>query len=120
MSKQHIHVGVEDARHGLERFVDAWHRGVAGEIEREEIHLNFEDFAMLASVLTPKRLDLLRTLRRHGPSSVRALSKLLGRDYKNVHTDARTLEQANLIQRTEKGLLISPWDVIDTHVRLVA
>ncbi len=120
MNKQHIHIGGEDANRGFERFVEAWHKADAGKIENAEIHLNFEDFAMLASVLTPKRLQLMKALRQHGPLSVRALAKLLERDYKNVHVDTRTLKNADLIQRTEDGLLVAPWDVIDAHVRLVA
>jgi len=75
---------------------------------------------MLASVLTPKRLELMKTLRQHGPLSVRALSKQLERDYKNVHVDTSALEEVSLIQQTEEGLLLVPWDVIDAHVRLVA
>ena len=75
---------------------------------------------MLLSVLTPKRLELLRSLRQHGPLSVRALAKQLKRDYKNVHRDAGALEDVGLIARTEEGLLVAPWDVIDAHVHLVA
>jgi len=120
MSKQHIHIGVEDANRGYERFVEAWQKAEADETRQAEIHLNFEDFAMLASVLTPKRLELMKTLRQHGPLSVRALAKQLERDYKNVHADASALEKVDLIQRNEKKLLVAPWDVIDAHVRLVA
>jgi predicted transcriptional regulator len=120
MSKQHIHIGVEEANHGFDRFIKTWRQAEIGEIEQAEIHLNFEDFAMLASALTPKRLELMRTLRQHGPFSVRALSKQLQRDYKNVHADAGALEEVDLIHRTEEGLLFAPWDVIDAHVRLVA
>ncbi|VAW94985.1 hypothetical protein MNBD_GAMMA20-653 [hydrothermal vent metagenome] len=120
MSERHIHIGVEDTDRGFERFIEAWHKAESGKIEQAEIHLNFEDFAMLASVLTPKRLELMKTLRQHGPLSVRALSKQLERDYKNVHGDVSALEEVNLIQRTEEGLLVAPWDVIDAHVRLVA
>jgi predicted transcriptional regulator len=122
MSKQHIHIGVEDASHGFDRFIEAWHKAEKGEgeIGQAEIHLNFEDFAMLSLVLTPKRLELMKTLRQHGPLSVRALAKKLDRDYKNVHADAGALESVELIQRTDEGLLIAPWDVIDAHVRLVA
>ncbi len=72
---------------------------------------------MLASVLTPKRLELLKVLRQQGPLSVRALSKALERDYKNVHVDASALEAVELIQRDSDGLLVAPWDVIDAHVR---
>ncbi len=120
LSKQHIHIGVEDAEHGFQRFVEAWHKAEAGESEQAEVHLNFEDFAMLLSVLTPKRLALLKALRQHGSMSVRALAKHLERDYKNVHADVNALEAVSLIERTKDRLLCAPWDVIDAHVRLVA
>ena len=120
MTKHHIHIGVEEADRGYERFIEAWHQAEAGELEQAEVHLNFEDFAMLAAVLTPKRVELMKTLRQHGPLSVRALAKHLERDYKNVHADISALEDVDLVQRTDKKLLVAPWDVIDAHVRLVA
>lgn len=119
MSTRHIHIGVEDSKRGFERFVDAWHEAQSDTTGEPEVHLNFEDFAMLASTLTPKRLELLKALRQQGPLSVRALSKVLARDYKNVHVDASALESVDLIQRDGDGLLLAPWDVIDAHVRLV-
>ena len=120
MSKQHIHIGVEDAERGFRRFVDAWHKAESGTIDQAEVHLNFESFSMLASVLTPKRLELMKVLRQQGLLSIRALSKQLRRNYKNVHTDVIALSDVGLIQRSEEGMLAVPWDVIDAHVRLVA
>ena len=123
MSKQHIHIGVEDANRGLERFIEAWHKAEASntdKVEQPEIHLNFEDLSMLASLLTPKRFELMKELRQSGPLSVRALSSKLKRNYKNVHVDVSVLEKAELIKRNEEGLLLAPWDVIDAHMRLVA
>ena len=75
---------------------------------------------MLLSILTPCRLEILKKLRQQGPLSIRALSKNLERDYKNVHSDARALEDSGLLTRTEEGTLQVPWDVIDAHVQLVA
>lgn len=120
MSKQHIHLGVEDVEAGYERFIEAWEKAETGELTEPEIHLDFEDLSMLLSVLTPRRLEILKTLRQHGPVSVRALSRYLERDYKNVHTDASALEEVGLISRTVEGTLQAPWDVIDAHVQLVA
>ena len=120
MSKQHKHIGVEDSDRGFKRFVETWHKAESGEIGQAEIHLNFENFSTLASVLTPRRFELMKALRQKGGLSIRALSKLLRRDYKNVHTDVSVLVDVGLIQRSEKGLLTVPWDVIDSHVRLVA
>ena len=120
MNKQHIHIGIEDTDRGFERFVETWERAEHGQIKETEIHLNFEDLSMLLSILTPHRLEVLRTLRKQGLSSVNALSKNLRRDYKNVHADVRALENAGLLVRTEEGALQVPWDVIDAHLRLVA
>lgn len=120
MSKQHIHIGVENADQGYGRFIDAWHKAESGEVAEAEVHLNFEDLSQLLAVLTPKRLELLKAVRLQGPLSVHALAKQLGRNYKNVHADVRALEEVGLILPTEDGQLIAPWDVIDAHLNLVA
>lgn len=80
VSKRHIHIDAQDASHGSDRFVEAWHKGDTGKIEQAEIHLNFEDSAMQSSALTPKRLELMKSMRQYGPLSVRALAKKLERD----------------------------------------
>lgn len=120
MTKQHIHIGTENPDKGFDRFVDAWQRAERGEITDTEVHLNFEDLSMLLSVITPRRLEVLRTLRQQGPMSLRALATTLERDYKNVHADTRALEDAGLLERAESGTLQAPWDVIDAHLSLVA
>ena len=121
MSKR-IDIGVEDAKESYKRFADAWNsaESSSGTRAEAEVHLNFESFETLLTVMTPKRLELLKTLRQQGPLSVKGLAGVLGRDYKNVHVDTAELEAVDLIQRTEDGLVIAPWDVIDAHVRLVA
>ncbi len=120
MNKQHIHIGVEDTNRGFERYAETWARAEKGQITETEVHLNFQDLRMLLSLLTPRRLEVLQTLRQQSLSSVRALSKILKRDYKNVHTDVQALESVGLLERTEKGSLRVPWDIIDAHLRLVA
>jgi predicted transcriptional regulator len=120
MTQQKIEIGLGDAKESSKRFISAWHRAVSGEAIDTEVHLNFESLATLVSVLTPKRLELLQALRTYGPLSIRALSKRLERDYKNVHVDTTALEAVGLIQRDEGGLVAVPWDVIDAQFRLVA
>ena len=120
MAKQHIHIGTEAPDRGFDRFVNAWQRAERNERSETEVHLNFENLSMLLAVITPRRLEVLKVLRQQGPMSIRALATTLGRDYKNVHTDARALENAGLLQRTEADTLQAPWDVIDAHLSLVA
>lgn len=120
MSKQHIHIGVEESGRSYERFIDAWRRAETGDIAEAEVHLNFEDLSALLSTLSPRRLAVLRTLRQEGPLSIRALAGRLERDYKNVHADVRALEQVDLLIRTEEAQVMVPWDVIDAHLNLAA
>jgi predicted transcriptional regulator len=52
--------------------------------------------------------------------SVRSLAKALGRDYKTVHTNARILESAGLIVRTDRDQVMVPWTTVIAQVRLTA
>lgn len=97
-----IHID-ESAEAMARRFIDAWHRAERGEAV-DEHHLSFESWEGLSAVLTGKRLELLRYLRRHTVSSIAELARALGRDYKRVHTDVEALRAAGLIDRAPAGL----------------
>jgi len=116
MSDVKITVGgtMEDA--ATRRFVDAWHRAEQGETFRER-HLAFENWDALARVLTGKRMQLLRYVRRHKVTSVRALAKALGRDYSNVHADVQALMAAGLLDATEDGIS-ADYDAIETRIAI--
>ncbi|WP_316975724.1 HVO_A0114 family putative DNA-binding protein [Shumkonia mesophila] len=66
-------------------------------------------------VLTGKRLELLRHVRRHRTASVRALAKALGRDDSNVHADVQALMAAGLIEAADGGLR-ADYDAIETRI----
>ena len=73
MSKVKITVGGAFEDEAARRFTDAWHRAERGESFRER-HLTFESWDALVRVLTGKRMELLRYVRRHKVGSVRALA----------------------------------------------
>jgi predicted transcriptional regulator len=98
------------------RFVDAWHRGERGETIHER-HLAFESWDALARVLTGKRMELLRYVRRHNVTSVRSLAKALGRDYSNVHADVQALMAAGLLDATDGGVR-ADYDAIETKIAI--
>ncbi|HDZ71259.1 MAG TPA: hypothetical protein ENH55_00305 [Aurantimonas coralicida] len=81
-------------------------------------HLGFEDAETLLKALTPNRWTLLRTLRKGGPTSIRALSRLLGRDYRGVHSDVSALLELGLIDRDDKGLIRVPWSKITAELSI--
>jgi predicted transcriptional regulator len=116
MSKVKITVGGAVERDAARRFVDAWHRAERGQKFREH-HLAFESWDALARVLTAKRMELLRYVRRHKVTSVRALAKALERDYSNVHADVQALAAAGLLD-TEGGGLSADYDSIETKIAI--
>lgn len=116
MNKAKITAGGAFETESARRFVDAWHRAERGESFRER-HLAFESWDALSRVLTGKRMELLRYVRRHEVASVRALAKALGRDYSNVHADVQALVGAGLLDATD-GSLQADYDAIETKIAI--
>ncbi len=116
MSDVKITVGGAMEDEASRRFVDAWRRAERGEIFHER-HLAFESWDALARVLTGRRMELLRYVRRHKVTSVRALAKALGRDYSNVHADVRALAAAGLLDATDGGVR-ADYDAIETKIAI--
>ncbi|MDX3972950.1 transcriptional regulator [Shinella sp.] len=82
----------------------------------------FSSPAQLFSVISPKRWELIEHLQKIGPSSIRALARSLERDVKRVHDDVVALAEWGIIERTEDGKVVVPFDVIhaDFDLRAVA
>jgi predicted transcriptional regulator len=116
MSDVKITVGGAVEVDAARRFVDAWRRAENGETFHER-HLAFESWDALARVLTGKRMELLRYVRRHTVTSVRALAKALGRDYSNVHGDVQALTAAGLLDPAGGGLR-ADYDAIETRIAI--
>jgi len=85
---------------------------------REEgAFISFATVELLWKVVTPKRWELLRAMTGAGPVSIRELARRVGRDVKSVHGDVSALLKAGVIERTEDGRILFPYDEI--HVDFV-
>ena len=118
--KKQIKIGVGDAAITAKDFIEAWKRAERGEKIQEKNMLNFENLELLLKTLTPGRWTLLKILHTNGPMSIRALANDLGRDYKNVHTDVRRMENVGLISRTKDDRILVPWDIVEARLLLAA
>lgn len=116
MSDVKITVGGNVVAEAGRRFVDAWHRAERGE-DFCERRLAFETWDALARVLTGKRMELLRYVRRHEVGSIRQLATALGRDYSNVHADVKALAEERLLDTTG-GRIRADYDAIETTITL--
>ena len=92
----------------------------SGEAVEDKHRLHFENIEVLLKTLTPGRWTLLKQLHAKGPMSIRALANDLGRDYKNVHTDVRRLENIGLVGRTKNDQIKVPWDIVEARLMLAA
>jgi predicted transcriptional regulator len=61
----------------------------------------FTSLEAARNLLTPRRLALLRAIRKEHPRSIYELAKIVGRNLKNVQTDLQLLEQYGLVTLAE-------------------
>jgi predicted transcriptional regulator len=116
MSKVKLTVGGAMEEEASRRFIGAWHRAERGDTFHER-HLAFENWDALSRVLTSKRMELLRYVRRNDVVSIRALAKALQRDYSNVHADVKALSGAGLLESTPHGVR-ADYDAIETRIAI--
>jgi len=76
--------------------------------------IGFATPELMWQVLNANRWAILKAMTGAGPLGVRELARKLGRDVKAVHTDTRTLLDAGVIDRTDKGKLLFPY----RHVKM--
>lgn len=100
-------------------FVAAWNSGQASD---PVATLTFTSPAQLFSVISPRRWELIERLQKLGPSSIRGLARVLGRDVKRVHEDVMLLAEWGIVVRDDDGKIVVPYDVIraDFDLRAVA
>jgi len=71
-------------------------------------------------VLTEKRWELLKVLCGAGPVSIREAARRVGRDIKAVHGDITALLNAGVLERTEDGRIVFPFEAVKVEFLLQA
>ncbi len=117
---KNIKVGIATEEQVNKEFINAWHKAEMGEIEVPEERLYFVDPKIFFQVLSKRRIALLKVLHVHGVSSIRELSRLLNRDYKNVYQDVKLLKKMGLIHQDKNKRIFVPWDKIQAEISLAA
>lgn len=97
-----------------QRFV----RAFEGEPQGERI--SFESPELLFKVISGKRWDLLKVMTGAGPITIREAARRLERDVKGVHGDVQALLKAGILQKTDKGRIVFPYDAVHVDFMLKA
>jgi predicted transcriptional regulator len=83
--------------------------------------VSFSDPARIARILTGKRLELIKAVMEEEPESMRALSRLVDRNPKEVNDDVHLLEEYGIISLKQDGRAkrpVIPYDRLEFAVTL--
>jgi predicted transcriptional regulator len=67
--------------------------------------LSFASYAEMHRILTPKRLEIIRTMAGQEALSYREVARRVGRDFKGVHTDLTAMIAAGVVDRKDDGVV---------------
>lgn len=94
------------------RFLSAFKGNVEGAF------ISFASPALLFKVFSGKRWDLLKVMAGVGPMTIREAARRAGRDVKAVHGDIQSLLKAGIIEKTEEGKVVFPFDAVHVDFML--
>jgi predicted transcriptional regulator len=83
-------------------------------------HISFASVELLWQILTRKRWELLKAMTGRGAMTIRAAARHVGRDVKAVHGDIHALLDTGVLDRTEDGRVIFPYDAVHVDFTLTA
>jgi predicted transcriptional regulator len=107
---------VQSPETAMADLAQAWKTGKAQRAAR----ISFASPELLWRVLTEKRWELLKALCGAGPLSIREAARRVHRDVKAVHGDVTGLLNAGLLQRTEEGQIVFPFESVKVEFLLQA
>jgi predicted transcriptional regulator len=82
--------------------------------------ISFETPELLFKLLTAKRWEILRAMTGAGAMTIREAARRVSRDVKAVHGDVHALLRAGVLQKTETGKIVFPFDTIRLDVTVSA
>ncbi len=88
--------------------------------KKQRARISFATPELLWKVLTAKRWDLLKSMAGQAPMTIREVARRVGRDVKAVHGDVHALMQTGLLDKTENGRIVFPFDAIRVEFTLHA
>jgi len=94
---KNITIGIKSLDEGLADIAEALKVREQGGKVNPRRGVFFENLNAFRKILTEKRLELLHVVKRDKPDTIHELSRLLGRDIKNVSDDLKYLAELGLV-----------------------
>lgn len=111
-----VTIGVQTEEQVIARAVDAFnvHR------EAETAYITFLSTEQLFKTLTPMRWQIIQEMTGAGPLSIRELARRVERDVERVHEDVHALLNTGMLDRTESGDIVFPYDKVHVDFTITA
>ena len=111
-----VTLDVRNPANAMTDFAHAWTTGKA----QKSARISFASPELLWRVLTQKRWELLKALCGAEPVSIREAARRVERDVKAVHGDVTALLNAGVLDRTDDGSIVFPFDAVKVEFLLQA
>ena len=89
-----------------------------GKKQGARISFAYED--LLWKTLTPNRWALLKLMAGQGSMAIREIARRAKRDVRAVHSDVHVLLRTGVVEKTEEGRVVFPYDAIHVDFLLRA
>ncbi|WP_227369475.1 hypothetical protein [Halomonas sp. M20] len=100
---------------------DVTRRALAAfEGKRQGTHISFSSLDLLWQTMTRKRWQLLKAMTGQKAMSIREAARRVERDVKTVHGDIHALLDAGILDRTDDGQIVFPFDAVHVDFTLTA
>lgn len=100
-----VKIGVSSLDDVKERTRDAFRGRPQGN------RISFATAELMWKTLAPPRWNIVEVMTGAGPLSIREVARRVGRDVKAVHGDVKRLLDNGVLDRTEDGKVVFPYDV---------
>jgi len=110
-----VTIGISSRESVNDRFLAAWETN-----QVQGAHIGFDSEELLWKTLTLKRWQLLKAMTGAGELSIREVARCVDRDVKAVHGDVTALLRCGLLEKTDSGKVIFPYDAVHVDFMLRA
>lgn len=105
MKVKNINIEVKSIEETLNEAKEVMEKVGEGKLVKKKESISFSNIDIMRKVLTNKRLELIKTIKKYKPKSIYQLAKIVKRDSKSVNIDLKILSNLGMVElkTTEDG-----------------
>ena len=102
MKVKNIVIEVKSVEDTLKEVKEVMEKIKDGKLVKKKESISFNNIDIMRKVLTNKRLELIKAIKKYKPKSIYELAKIVKRDSKSVNMDLKTLSNLGMVDLKSK------------------